>query len=130
MTDQNTPEDAIPEEESPVESVGEREEAAEPADESALEEIASADGPAATEPVRSATTATAATASKTAPEVPPYVDDPISKWWIGIIIAVFGLILVVIVLFGRGGFLSDIFESDDPTPEPAITASPEPQPTA
>ena len=56
----------------------------------------------------------------------PYIDDPVSKWWIGIIVAVFALIFAWAILFGAGGVFDGIFDSDDPTPspEPTISASP------
>ncbi len=91
MTDQNKPEDAIPEED---------------AAEASVDEPTEAEGSAETEPVSGAKTAAAASAAKSGPEEPPYIDDPVSKWWIGAIIAVFALIFVVVVLFGRGGFTS------------------------
>jgi hypothetical protein len=58
----------------------------------------------------------------------PYIDDPVSKWWIGIIVAVFALIFAWAILFGGGGVFDGIFDSDDPTPspEPTISASPAP----
>ena len=134
MTDQNKPEDAIPEEEAPEESVDESAEpeptegvVEESTEEAAAEEAAAEAAPAQTEPVAGATAA--ASTSTSGPEEPPYIDDPVSKWWIGLIIAVFALIFVVVVLFGRGGFLSDLFESDDATPEPTIEATAEPEPT-
>ena len=91
MTDDRKPEDDIPAEE----SVGEPDSSEEPAEEPA-DEV-----PAATEPVARATTGAAASADKGGPEVPPYIDDPVSKWWIGIIIAVFALIFVVVVFVLR-----------------------------
>ena len=56
----------------------------------------------------------------------PYIDDPVSKWWIAIIIAVFALIFAWAIFFGAGGLLGGILDSDEPaaSPEPTLVASP------
>ena len=97
MTDQNKPEDAIPEEESPEESVEEPDANEEPAEESEVADEAEAAGGSAgaTGSVSGVTSPASAAASTKSHEEPPYIDDPVSKWWIGIIVAVFALIFAV-----------------------------------
>lgn len=60
---------------------------------------------------------------------PRYVDDRVSKWWVGIIIAVFAVIFAWAVLLGGGGLLSDVFEGAEPTvaPAPSLATNPSPQ---
>ncbi len=53
------------------------------------------------------------------PDDHPYVDDPVTKWWVGIIVAVFGLIVAYALLFGHGGILTP-----EPTREPIPTDVP------
>jgi hypothetical protein len=97
MTDQNKPEDAISEDETPQAPV---------------------------EPVEDSTAPTAGGPTEGGTEL-PYVDDPISKWWIAIIVAVFALIFAFAILLGTNGLLGDIFSGDDDaTPEPTLIASP------
>jgi hypothetical protein len=62
----------------------------------------------------------------------PYVDDPVSKWWVAIIIAVFVLIFAYALLFGRGGLIGPIGGEAGPTPQPTpvLTVSPSPSPAA
>ena len=101
MTDQNTPEDTNPKEESPVEPV-------------------------------ETTAAAGASASDGGADELPYIDDPISKWWVAIIIAVFALIFAWAILFGAGGLFDGILDSDEAaaTPEPTLVVSPSPEPSA
>ena len=68
-------------------------------------------------------------APSSAPEEPPFIDDPVSKWWIGIIIAVFAVIFAFAIFFGSNGLLSGILDSEEatPSPEPTLTASPSPE---
>ena len=49
------------------------------------------------------------------PDDQPYIDDPVSKVWVGVMIGVFGLILAYALLFGHGGLLTP-----KPTPEPTL----------
>ena len=60
----------------------------------------------------------------------PYVDDPISKWWVGLIIAVFVVIFAWALLFGRGGLLVGGPDEAAATPSPVATASASPSPAA
>ena len=64
-------------------------------------------------------------------EEPPFIDDPVSKWWIAAIIAVFAVIFAFAIFFGSGGLFSGIFDSEDETasPAPTLVASPTPGPT-
>ncbi len=112
MTDQKMPQDAAPEEATATESA----EASTPAD-----------SRAATKPDKGGTEA-AGTATGSGPEEPPFIDDPVSKWWIAIIIAVFALIFAWAIFFGGGGLLSGVFDPEDqtPSPEPTLVASPSP----
>ncbi len=61
------------------------------------------------------------------PDDQPYIDDPVSKVWVGVMIGVFGLILAYALLFGHGGLLTP-----KPTPEPTLapSASPSVAPSA
>jgi hypothetical protein len=58
----------------------------------------------------------------------PYVDDPVTKWWVGIVVAVFVVIFAYALLLGRGGFLTDLLSSDPPAPASSPTVSLEPSP--
>lgn len=73
---------------------------------------------------------TGVASSGSGPQEPPYIDDGVSKVWIGVIIAAFSLIFAWAVFFGSNGLLSGMFGSDAETssPEPTLsmTASPEP----
>jgi hypothetical protein len=70
-----------------------------------------------------------AAATRTADE--PYVDDPLSRWWVYLIFGVFAVIFVYALLFGRGGLIGPFGGGGaGPVPEPTITASPVPSPTA
>lgn len=64
----------------------------------------------------------------------PYIDDRASKIWVGAIVAVFALILVYGLLFGKAGALTPPTPSPEPTPSrtPAasVTAAPSPSITA
>lgn len=61
------------------------------------------------------------------PEELPYIDDPVTKWWIAIIVAVFVVIFAWAIFFGAGGLFDGILDSEDPTPspEPTLIATPE-----
>ncbi len=117
MTDQQKPEDAVPEEEP------------------AAEEPAAEEPERATEPVKGSSTKAAASGGGGGGgggvEELPYIDDPVSKWWIAVIIAVFALIFAWAVLLGRGGLLGDILDSAEPTasPESTLAVSPSAEPT-
>ena len=65
------------------------------------------------------------------PEELPYIDDPVSKWWVIIIVAVFALIFSWAILFGAGGIFDGLLEADEPTPsaEPTLIATLEPETT-
>jgi hypothetical protein len=107
MTDQNKPEDAIPADESAAGRVG--------------------------QPNEQASTSPRPAKAPSGPGTPaseelPYIDDPVSKWWIAIIVAVFVLIFAWAILFGAGGLFGGILGSEDPTPspEPTLVATMEP----
>ncbi len=103
MTDQNKPEDAIPEDKSPVEPVKK------------------------TPPLKTASKPGGGTSVETHEEL-PYIDDPVSKWWIAIIVAVFALIFAWAIFFGGGGLFDGLLDSGDasPSPEPSLVVTPEP----
>ena len=86
---------------------------------------------ASVDPVEPGATTTKDSASEGPTEL-PYVDDPVSKWWIGIIIAVFALIFAVAILFGAGGLLDGVLNPAEPqeTAEPTLVASPSPEPSS
>ena len=65
------------------------------------------------------------------PEELPYIDDPVSKWWIVIIVAVFALIFSWAILFGAGGIFDGLLDANEPTPsaEPTLIATLEPETT-
>jgi hypothetical protein len=54
------------------------------------------------------------------------VDDPVSKWWVALIVVVFIAIFAWALLFGQGGFLSGLIPAASPSPSPSLppTASP------
>ncbi|HEY7598806.1 MAG TPA: hypothetical protein VH741_02675 [Candidatus Limnocylindrales bacterium] len=58
----------------------------------------------------------------------PYIDDRVSKVWVVAIVAVFVLILVYGLLFGKAGALTPPTPSPTPSPTaaPTLTASPAP----
>ena len=58
----------------------------------------------------------------------PYVDDPVSKYWVLAIVAVFLLILAYGLLFGKSGALTPPTPSPTPSPSatPTLSASPVP----
>ncbi|CAN5631756.1 hypothetical protein BH24CHL9_BH24CHL9_08530 [soil metagenome] len=60
----------------------------------------------------------------------PYVDDRVTKWWVGIVVAVFIAIFAYALLLGRGGLLSDLFTSDPPALSPSPSAPAIPSPSA
>ena len=60
----------------------------------------------------------------------PYVDDPLTKWWVGIVVAVFIAIFAFALLLGGGGLLSDLFTSDPPAASPSPSAAAIPSPSA
>ena len=100
MTDQNKPEDAIP-------------------------AVGSSAGPAE-QPREQPSTSPRPAKAPSGPGTPaseelPYIDDPVSKWWIAIIVAVFVLIFAWAILFGAGGLFDGILGSDDPSPSPEAT---------
>jgi hypothetical protein len=53
-----------------------------------------------------------------------YIDDPVSKWWVGIIVAVFALIFAWALLLGGNGLLNGGDDESAASPEPSIAASP------
>ena len=55
-----------------------------------------------------------------APEL-PWIDDPVSRWWVGIIVAVFGIIILAGFLLGQGGLLTP---GRTPQPQPSFPAEP------
>jgi hypothetical protein len=56
----------------------------------------------------------------------PYVDDPVSKWWVALIIAVFAVIFVWATFFGDA--FDDLLAGPEPgagpSPTPIVRASP------
>ncbi len=58
----------------------------------------------------------------------PYVDDPVSKYWVLAIVGVFLLILAYGLLFGKSGALTPPTPSPTPSssPTPTLSASPVP----
>jgi hypothetical protein len=76
---------------------------------------------------------TGAPARAVAPEDElPYIDDRLSKIWVGAIVAVFALILAYGLLFGKAGALTPATPSPTPSPSatPTLSASPVPSVTA
>jgi hypothetical protein len=57
---------------------------------------------------------------------PLEVDDPVSKVWVGIIVAVFALIFAWAIFFGGGGLFSGLLDSGDPDVGPAASLAPSP----
>jgi len=111
MTDQHKPEGAIPGEGTTAEPIQEPQ------------------APVAASPRRSGA---AVGATDQGPDELPYIDDPVSKWWVVIIIAVFALIFSWAILFGSGGIFDGLLEGDEPAPsaEPTLVATLEPETTA
>lgn len=135
MTSERPPEDEL----EPLD-----EESAEPDEDEGLdEEPQAAHEPRASEPVtgrsmsqvRGSEPRTRGAASPqvavAAEEELPYVDDRVSKIWVGAIVAVFMLILAYGLLFGKSGALTAPTPSPTPSPSPAptVTASPAPSPS-
>jgi hypothetical protein len=60
------------------------------------------------------------------PDQPHYVDDPVSKWWVAIIVAVFALIFAWAILFGGNGLLGGGDDESVASPAPSLVASPAP----
>jgi hypothetical protein len=58
----------------------------------------------------------------------PYVDDRVSKYWVGTMVAIFLLILAYGILFGKAGELTPATPSPSPSPSatPTLSASPIP----
>jgi hypothetical protein len=107
MTDQNKPEGSVPGEGTTAEPLQEPQ------------------APVAASPRPSKA---AVGATDQGPEELPYIDDPVSKWWVIIIVAVFALIFSWAILFGAGGIFDGILGADEPTPsaEPTLIATLEP----
>jgi hypothetical protein len=61
-----------------------------------------------------------------AAEQPRYVDDPVTKWWVAIIIAVFAVIFAWALLFGESGLLGGGDEGPTTAPTPSLSTSPSP----
>lgn len=150
MTNQNSPDEVGPVEPSSIEPIEDDEAAqgaspeavstddkgsgaltAEPADAPATGPASKPDtvrDPAAQTPQKSTkgapTEATPSATAKDGAEQHRYVDDPISKWWVGIIVAVFALIFAWALLLGGNGLLSGGDDESASSPEPSIAASP------
>ena len=64
----------------------------------------------------------------------PYIDDRVSKIWVGAIASIFVLILLYGLLFGKSGMFSPPPPTDEPlptdTPVPSLTAAPSTSPSA
>lgn len=60
-------------------------------------------------------------------ETVPYIDDPWTKVFVGLVIVVFVAIFLNAFLLGRGGLLTT---TPSPSPAPSVTATPVPSPTA
>ncbi len=62
------------------------------------------------------------------PETLPYVDDPVSKVWVGVVVGVFAVVFLYAVLLGHGGLLSPARPTIAPlptgTPAASVSASP------
>jgi hypothetical protein len=67
--------------------------------------------PAPAEAAKRASSAPEASVSE-APEL-PWVDDPVSKWWVGIIVATFVILFAWAIFFGDA--LDGLFEAAEPT---------------
>jgi len=74
---------------------------------------------------RAATTAPTAPSAE-AGEPPHYVDDPVSKWWVILIVAVFAVIFAWALLLGSNGLLGggDAEPSATPSPSPQVSPGP------
>lgn len=59
----------------------------------------------------------------------PYVDDRFSRYWVGAIVATFGVILLYALLFGKAGFFTPPAPTESPAPIVTPGASPSPSPT-
>ncbi len=132
MTDQHQPNDAITED--PPADEADAPAVSEAAQTEALAPSASGPKPAVQGSAKSAAKDPAKPAVK-GPESPdelPYIDDPVSKWWIAIIAAVFALIFAGAILLGSGGLFDGLFDSGDTTssPEATLAASMGPAATA
>jgi hypothetical protein len=108
MTDQNKPEDDLP----PVGSSAAR---AEQTNEHASTSPHPAKAPSGP--------------SAPASDELPYIDDPVSKWWVAVVVTVFALIFAWAILFGAGGLFDGILGSDEPTPTPEATVVATMEPT-
>lgn len=53
----------------------------------------------------------------------PWVDDRVSKLWVALVVAVFGLILLYGILFGNAGLLTPV-ASPSPSPSQAPVSTP------
>ena len=60
------------------------------------------------------------------PETLPYIDDPVSRWWVILIAVVFAAIFAYGIFLGHGGVLTPI---PTPSPIPTATAAPSPIPS-
>ena len=71
--------------------------------------------------------ASAATArpAATPAERPPYVDDPVSKIWVAIVIGALSLLLLNAIFLGRGGILTPL-ASRSPTATAGVSIPPSP----
>jgi hypothetical protein len=58
-----------------------------------------------------------------------YVDDPVSRLWVLLIVAVFAAIFLYAILLGHGGALSPT-PTPEPTPTPALSQSPTVSPSS
>ncbi|TAM74864.1 MAG: hypothetical protein EPN50_03175 [Chloroflexota bacterium] len=68
----------------------------------------------------------AAVAPALEPETLPYIDDPVSKWWVIVIAATFVAIFAWGIFLGRGGIFTPL---PTPSPIPTLTAAPSASPT-
>ena len=110
-------------------------------DEGLDEEPQAADGPRTSEPVAGrrmaqvrgpeprARGAASPQVTVAAEDELPYVDDRVSKIWVGAIVAVFVLILAYGLLFGKSGALTPPTPSPTPSPSPTPTLSASPVPS-
>jgi len=78
--------------------------------------------------VTAATTARAATVHSE--DELPYIDDRVSKIWVGLIIAVFAAIFVYGLLLGRGGILTTNPSPEPTAPPPSVAPTAVPSQTA
>lgn len=87
------------------------------------------DGAAATstgKPRSRAATTAPTPPSAEAGEPPHYIDDPVSKWWVILIVAVFAVIFAWALLLGSNGLLGGggTEPSAAPTPSPQVSPGP------